>query len=290
MALVHDIDRDGDPDVIGTRGQGSAPDARFVWAQNDGHGRFTMHENIAPGEGDFLQGVAVGRFLGEDRTEIMLSWHAADKGIQQLTIPDAPADEIWRWQRISGISQDEALSSGDIDRDGDLDLLLGTVWLRNDHTAWKAVSLNPATGPPDRNCLADIDGDGRLDAVVGYEIDKLAWYRQGESPTAEWQEHLIAADIVRPMSIGVADLDGDQDLDVVAGEHNLDQPKRAKLLVFENTDGRGQCWQRHLVYEGDEHHDGAHLADMDGDGDIDIVSIGWSHARVVLYENKSEQD
>jgi len=34
-----------------------------------------------------------------------------------------------------------------------------------------------------------------------------------------------------------------------------------------------------------EHHDGAVLADIDDDGDLDILSIGWSHGRVLLYEN-----
>ena len=29
------------------------------------------------------------------------------------------------------------------------------------------------------------------------------------------------------------------------------------------------------------------VADMDADGDLDIVSIGWSHGRVLLYENRA---
>jgi hypothetical protein len=44
-------------------------------------------------------------------------------------------------------------------------------------------------------------------------------------------------------------------------------------------------WNRHLVYTGDEHHDGAQVVDIDNDGDLDIISIGWTHNRVVLYEN-----
>ncbi len=28
---------------------------------------------------------------------------------------------------------------------------------------------------------------------------------------------------------------------------------------------------------------------MDGDGDLDIVSIGWGHRRVLLYENLAIQ-
>jgi hypothetical protein len=55
----------------------------------------------------------------------------------------------------------------------------------------------------------------------------------------------------------------------------------------ENLDGNGKQWKKHLVHRGDEHHQGAHVADLDRDGDLDIVSIGWTHNKVLLYENKS---
>ncbi len=42
---------------------------------------------------------------------------------------------------------------------------------------------------------------------------------------------------------------------------------------------------RTRVNTGDEHHDGAIAADIDGDGDVDIISIGWEHGKVLLYEN-----
>jgi hypothetical protein len=89
------------------------------------------------------------------------------------------------------------------------------------------------------------------------------------------------------MSLDVADMDGDGDLDVVAGEHNLKDPASAKLYVFENVDGKGIVWLPHVVSMGDEHHDGTVLVDIDGDTDLDIISIGWGHDRVLLYENKA---
>lgn len=288
-AIVGDLDVDGHLDVLGTAGVGSAANADFAFAKGDGDGGFAITDAVATGEGDFLQGACVARFEPDGPLQIALSWHQAGRGIQLLTVPASPTEGPWSWERIEEFSQDEALSCGDIDADGDQDLLLGTRWLRNDGDGWSLQSVADVDGSPDRNRLVDMDGDGRLDAVVGFEAisveGKLAWYQQPESLAEPWPERLIADDVVGPMSVGVADLDRDGDVDVVVGEHNLARPDDARLLLFENVDGVGTNWKVHQIYQGDEHHDGAEIVDIDSDGDLDILSIGWGHSRVLLYEN-----
>ena len=292
VAAVRDFDGDGDLDLLGTQGVGSKDNHDFAWARNSGSGAFTVLTNVGTGgSGDFLQGVAVARFTSGGPLEVALSWHNGGGGIYKLRRPSSPSSGTWTFTTISTTTQREQLSAGDIDRDGDKDLLLGTRWLRKDGSSWTPFTLFSTSSAPDRNRLADVNRDGRLDAVVGYEAisvpGKLAWYGQPFMATRAWTEHLISSNVIGPMSLDVADMDADGDLDVIVGEHNLVNPASARLLIFENTNGVGTSWTRHTVYAGDEHHDGAQVADMDGDGDLDILSIGWGHGRVLLYENRA---
>ena len=91
-------------------------------------------------------------------------------GIHKLRVPvQSFGGRTWNFSTVSATTQREQLSAGDIDRDGDRDLLLGTQWLRNDGSSWTPYSLFSTRERPDRNRLVDVNRDGRLDAVVGYE-------------------------------------------------------------------------------------------------------------------------
>ena len=286
VAAVADYDGDGIPDVLGTQGVGDTSNASFAWAKNDGTGKFTIFTNVANGQGDYLQGAAVQRFQYGGPLETALSWHSGGGGMQFLTTPAAPTETPWPWLGTASPSQADDLSAGDLDRDGKTDLLLGTIWLRNGGSGWTPFTLNPASGVPSRNRIADINLDGRPDAVVTFQDGRLAWYEQPATSDGTWTEHLIA-NLVGPLSLDVADMDHDGDTDIVVGEYNPGSPASARLIIFENVDRVGGSWAQHVIFTGDEHYHGAQLVDIDNDGDLDVISIGWDQGNVILYENKA---
>ncbi|MFT6797266.1 MAG: hypothetical protein ACJART_002417, partial [Maribacter sp.] len=299
MAHIYDFDGDGDLDLFGTEGTYPAG-FELVWAENDGSGNFTVHTNIPAGtttHGEpFIAGLAGGNYDASNGGlyQMAITWNGGELGnseVQMVTVPSDPINGTWTVENIHPTSLGEGLSNGDIDDDGDLDLFQAGNWLRNDidiDGSWTLFSTGitfPTTF--DRNRLADIDRDGDLDGVVGQigQSQELAWFEAPSDPEQNWIKNTIDPDIDAVLSLEVIDMDFDGDLDVIVGEWR----NQYKLFGFENDLCNSGTWIKYEINSGGvanrEHHDGTQVTDIDNDGDLDIISMGWTNPVPRIYEN-----
>ena len=189
---------------------------------------------------------------------------------------------------------------GDLDGDGDDDMVLGEwrdrmAYYRNDGRGlfsrndllprWTLVDTAAATLTRGRNTtptLGDLDGDGDLDLIVGESSGALNYYRNdGGTGAPDFQ---LVSDEFQDIDVGrrsvptLVDLDRDGDLDLAVGS------EISGLRLFINEGSR----QEPLFVETEPfgHEVPAFttpvFADINGDGDLDLVT-GGNGGGLVVY-------
>ncbi|MCI0633106.1 MAG: VCBS repeat-containing protein, partial [Actinobacteria bacterium] len=174
---------------------------------------------------------------------------------------------------------------GDLDRDGDLDLVAG-LWdgtfriYENTGTAVtpsfveRTGAANPLAGQQLQNrsapSLGDLDGDGDLDLVVGSSPGTFVALRNLHSPDALPQ---FAGNSVGAPALG--DLDGDGDLDLVSESaqvfHYFENTSSGGFAVFVQRTGAANPFDGAPLPSVASCRFPA-LVDLDGDDDLDLVS------------------
>lgn len=155
----------------------------------------------------------------------------------------------------------------DVDRDGDLDWIAGcnggTIWWfeYQGPDKWVRHTLGQKALTEVGGTALDIDGDGWMDQVSGG-----TWFRNTGKPRKQKFIRYPNGVIAKAHDIVAADIDGDGRLDILA------MSDRHGLFWYKIPADPTKTWQKHKI--GEAVHGGIDprgAADIDGDGDIDVV-------------------
>ena len=90
----------------------------------------------------------------------------------------------------------------------------------------------------------------------------------------------IASGFFYGHSVYAADVDGDGDLDVLGASVLADS-----IGWWENTIGDGSAWTQHIISSAVDGATEVYAADVDGDGDLDVVCSAATADTITWWEN-----
>jgi hypothetical protein len=200
-------------------------------------------------------------------------------------------------------ARDQGVQAGDVDGDGDLDVLISngdipgeadgnlTLWLNNGKGKFTDVSRKRL---PEIVCapalFADVDRDKDLDIVFGRSGKQNGLLlNNGSGYFIDVTATHMPVDTDHPFSLAVGDVDKDGDLDIVAGNWRIPRPREQVDTLYLN-DGTGKfafapAGSMPTLASATR---GVELFDWEGDGDLDIVVAAGMHfapAGDLLYLN-----
>jgi len=278
ILMLGDINGDGKLDIIiGAQG---AEGAGLVWYQ------FPTWEKHPVASGEFTTDGQTADIDGDGDLDIVVGTFAQGKG-EILWFENSSGDGS-EWARHTvGNGYAHDLVVGDVNGDGKLDIVTCD---KKKITLWLQVAPGVFQGqiilerPGEGTALADIDGDGDLDIVFGG-----SWLENpGSLAKGQWISHSIAKQWPADTRVAVADMNNDGRPDVVLSVSEGEGPLKGRLSWFEAPKNpRADAWVEHPIDK--EPLEGVHslqVADIDGDGDLDVIAAEMHtsrNKRVLVY-------
>ena len=301
---IADVNGDGYPDVLV-----ACELAHLVYFQNPGAtARTARWESTIPAvtrnRGSYIRAF-LADFNGDGRPEVS----SANKGAQNpgaieqpeknaFSIYHIPADPLdgdaWTEQVLGRARVPINAEPVDLDGDGDLDIVAGSrrdrrvLWFENQGDFQFREHAIRVDGAPAELAItgfnmdyADLTGDGRLDIVSTAWPGVLVLLIQPEAFDQPWSFRQIgSAPPDQLVSVRLADIDGDGDLDAFSGAYSrgprdTDGPlvtvndPIGRILWFENDRG---SWRAHQISRRKRGmYDKWLFRDLDRDGDLDAI-------------------
>jgi hypothetical protein len=276
--VLADMDGDGDLDAVTGVPKdlqyGSYEQKTFLgW--NDGHGRFTDSTGSMPWITTLPRALVAADIDGDGDQDLLIGGSENDDGdgggldrmfqvSGAFTHPDLWFSHLW----LGGSTTD--IAAGDVDGDGDLDVLHGNDWsvtfpdglVLNDGSGSYAEQPSPAVFLDVRDVeLLDIDDDGDLDALFSGALGAALYRNDGGS----WSDVSGQLSFTRGERLSQGDVELDGDTDLLVGD-------RTSARLHENQAGVFTAGKVLVTRSPASFSVAVLLDDFDADGDLDALT------------------
>ncbi|QEG41718.1 FG-GAP repeat domain-containing protein [Roseimaritima ulvae] len=205
---------------------------------------------------------------------------------------------------LVGASTGHGIGFGDLNNDGRDDILVGTGWYEcpeddvlnqrwKFHQVWELQGACPML-------IHDVDGDGINDVIVSnahnFGIHLWRGLGKGDDVEQKFEETLIDDSFSQAHCLHMADLDGDGQPEIITGKrvraHNGNDPggKEPPIMRYYVWNAKTKAYEGHTINRG-EAGIGLQIrtADIDADGDLDIVVAGKDGTQILFSQLKKTQ-
>jgi len=301
-----DIDGDGDQDILVG---GDWMSNEVWWYENpsprlDPRTPWRRHSAKAFG-GTKHHDQLFGDFDGDGRAELAF-WCQGAQALYVAEIPRSPrgappwsmsavygwSDDSEMFQRqtkpypaFKGVNEHEGLAAVDVDGDGKQDLVGGGHWFKHLGGTTYQANVVDASYQFTRAAAGQLIEGGRPEIVLaagdgGAPLMLYEWQK------GTWVPKEILPEVDCAHSIRVVDFDRDGHLDIWVAEMRLDgaNPDARNQILF--GDGEGG-FETAVIAEGFGLHE-SEIADLDGDGDLDVLGkpYNWEAPRLDVWINE----
>jgi len=183
------------------------------------------------------------------------------------------------------------ISSGDIDADGDEDVL-GAAWDGNQVALWLNNGDHPVTWTKEiieegftqahEVKCANIDGVGGIDIVAASAgKNEVAWWQNAGGNPILWNKYPLPQPVNGARSVCPVDIDADGDMDLACAAFSSN-----KVILFRNDGGNPLEWTWQTVSSSFGGAHWMHACDMDNDGVLDLLGASCIPGSIAIWYNQ----
>jgi hypothetical protein len=178
----------------------------------------------------------------------------------------------------------------DLDSDGDLDILGASmedhtiVWWRNEGGTpfqWTRFYIAANFIEAGSVFASDLDGDSLIDVLGAARLgDEIAWWKNSGGDSLTWTKYTIRSgyDLAHEVYACDFDQDGDNDVFAAASDDN-------EITWWRNDGGSPVQWTEQAIDTTFGGAKSVHVADFDGDGDMDVVGAALYDSDITWWRN-----